>query len=80
MCQFQHRLFQNSPRHVADKIGYPPKTLPWTDKFCHFVRFGRAERQGLRAKGRNGNFWQTYLCVLRSAHSASCVMRCLNSP
>ncbi|MDB5345963.1 MAG: hypothetical protein JWP89_4340 [Schlesneria sp.] len=25
------------PRKMADT----PKTLPWTDKVCHFVRFGR---------------------------------------
>jgi hypothetical protein len=39
MCQSRHPQSQNSARHVADKMGYPPKTLPWTDKFCHFVRF-----------------------------------------
>ncbi len=64
MCQFQNRNTQNLPRHPADKTGYPPKTLPWTDKFCHFVRFEMAERQGLRAKGRNGNFWQGHIGVL----------------
>jgi hypothetical protein len=31
---------------------HPPKTLPWTDKFCHFVRFGKAEGQGVRAEGK----------------------------
>jgi hypothetical protein len=64
MCQFQHRNTQNLPRHPADKIDHPPKNLPWTDKFCHFVRFEMAERQGLRAKGRNGNFWQGHIGVL----------------
>ncbi|MDB5347764.1 MAG: hypothetical protein JWP89_6141 [Schlesneria sp.] len=39
MCQFQHRNTQNLPIHLTDKIGHPPKTLPWTDKFCHFVMF-----------------------------------------
>jgi hypothetical protein len=39
MCQSQHRQSQYSARHLADKIGSPPKKLPWTDKFCHFVRF-----------------------------------------
>ena len=24
---------------LAAKIGHPPKTLPWTDKLCHFVSF-----------------------------------------
>jgi hypothetical protein len=39
MCQSRHPRSQNPARHLADKIGYPPKNLPWTDKFCHFVMF-----------------------------------------
>jgi hypothetical protein len=39
MCQALHPQSQNPARHLADKIGYPRKTLPWTDKFCHFVMF-----------------------------------------
>ncbi len=39
MCQALHPRSQNPARHLADKIGYPPKNLPWTDKFCHFVMF-----------------------------------------
>ncbi|MDB5344077.1 MAG: hypothetical protein JWP89_2454 [Schlesneria sp.] len=39
MCQALHPQSRNPARHLADKIGYPRKTLPWTDKFCHFVRF-----------------------------------------
>ncbi|MDB5345768.1 MAG: hypothetical protein JWP89_4145 [Schlesneria sp.] len=51
MCQFQHRNSQFLPTHPTDKIGHPPKTLPWTDKFFHFVRFEtktppQSERQG----------------------------------
>jgi hypothetical protein len=39
MCQFQNRNSQFLPTHPTDKIDHPPKNLPWTDKFCHFVRF-----------------------------------------
>ncbi len=39
MCQYHTVNSQNLARHLADKIGPPPKTLPWTDKFCHFVMF-----------------------------------------
>ncbi len=39
MCQSQHRHSQFLPRHPTDKIDHPPKNLPWTDKFCHFVMF-----------------------------------------
>ncbi len=39
MCQALHPQSQNPARHLADKMGYPPKNLPWTDKFCHFVMF-----------------------------------------
>jgi hypothetical protein len=35
MCQ---SLWQK-PRISPAKSGTPLKTLPWTDKFCHFVRF-----------------------------------------
>ncbi len=36
MCQ---SLWQK-PRISPAKSGTPLKTLPWTDKFCHFVRLG----------------------------------------
>jgi hypothetical protein len=39
MCQALHPQSQDPARHLADKMGYPPKNLPWTDKFCHFVMF-----------------------------------------
>jgi hypothetical protein len=39
MCQCQRRNIQFLPRHITDKMGHPPKNLPWTDKFCHFVMF-----------------------------------------
>jgi uncharacterized protein involved in copper resistance len=39
MCQARHPQSQNPARHLADKMGYPPQNLPWTDKFCHFVMF-----------------------------------------
>jgi hypothetical protein len=41
MCQ---ALWQN-PGISPAKSGPPLKTLPWTDKFCHFVRFGGGPSQ-----------------------------------
>jgi hypothetical protein len=87
MCQSQHRQSQDSARHLADKMGTPPKNLPWTDKFCHFVRFGMAEGQGLRAKGKkDSNMHLPEVAIpslspqpLPLSRSASCVMYCLNS-
>ena len=80
---------QNLARHLADKIGTPPKTLPWTDKFCHFVRFGMAKGQGLRAKGKKDTkrgmpevalpSLSPQPLALSHYRHASCVMRPLNS-
>ena len=38
MCQCHTVNSQNLARHLVTKSG-PPKNLPWTDKFCHFVMF-----------------------------------------
>jgi hypothetical protein len=48
----QHRHFQNPPRRLDVEITDTPKTLPWTDKFCHFVRFDSPVAGRLRAKGK----------------------------
>ncbi|MDB5345360.1 MAG: hypothetical protein JWP89_3737 [Schlesneria sp.] len=39
MRHVQHRHSQSPARRRDAKIEDTPKTLPWTDKLCHFVRF-----------------------------------------
>ncbi|MDB5341687.1 MAG: hypothetical protein JWP89_64 [Schlesneria sp.] len=42
MRLFQNRHSQILPERLTAKIGHPRKTLPWTDKLCHFVSFEAA--------------------------------------
>jgi hypothetical protein len=75
MCQALHPRSQNPPRHLADKMGYPPKNLPWTDKFCHFVMFETTKAPPQSERQRS--------CVMRCASlgsqffagAVSCVMQ-----
>ncbi|MDB5342638.1 MAG: hypothetical protein JWP89_1015 [Schlesneria sp.] len=39
MRQARHRHSQILAQRLTAKIGHPRKTLPWTDKLCHFVSF-----------------------------------------